>query len=318
MASTTFWVVAVAARATRSVKAGVHKPASSPKRISKRKDRRLDTVQRLVQHPPQGDRSEQGGDLAIGRLGASAIPNSLETHLIGHVRPVVRLDVIERPFDDDPAQFPKPILQLGLELVAGLGVGSALRNRTMRRPISVITGTKRTVRGDKEVAKCVAERSAAHVAWSIGASFPVEEQSLVDPVTSQERRLVFQVDERTGLADSSQVSLENHRNSAKSAALARSHPADTPSAWAAVSGLVNPRISSDIACRTFLAATVERFWLSERLLRVDDAIHLASFSPAGGGKGVGVIIPNLLSYRGNCVVVDPKGENFRANSGPPP
>src|SRR5208282_5851549 len=31
------------------------------------------------------------------------------------------LDLIERPFDDDPAQFSKLIVQLGVELVAGLG-----------------------------------------------------------------------------------------------------------------------------------------------------------------------------------------------------
>ena len=32
--------------------------------------------------------------------------------------------------------------------------------------------------------------------------------------------------------------------------------------------------------------------------------------PAGAGKGIAVLIPNLLSYRGNCVVTDPKGELF--------
>ena len=31
---------------------------------------------------------------------------------------------------------------------------------------------------------------------------------------------------------------------------------------------------------------------------------------AGAGKGVAVLIPNLLSYAGNCVVVDPKGELY--------
>ena len=34
---------------------------------------------------------------------------------------VARLDVIEGPFDDEPAQFSKLIVQLGLELMAGLG-----------------------------------------------------------------------------------------------------------------------------------------------------------------------------------------------------
>src|SRR5271163_4327723 len=88
------------------------------------------------------------------------------------------------------------------------GVDSALRNRTTRRPTSAITGIKRTVRGNKEVAKCVAERDAAHVAWFIGASFPVEEQSLVDPVTSRERRLEFQaVESQVG-----QLKPSHHQN----------------------------------------------------------------------------------------------------------
>ena len=53
---------------------------------------------------------------------------------------------------------------LSLELVADLGVSSALRKPTIRRPISVSTGIKRTVNGSKEVAKCVAERSLKQVA----------------------------------------------------------------------------------------------------------------------------------------------------------
>jgi type IV secretion system protein VirD4 len=38
--------------------------------------------------------------------------------------------------------------------------------------------------------------------------------------------------------------------------------------------------------------------------------HCITFAPTGSGKGVGVIIPNLLSYAGPVVVIDPKGENF--------
>jgi type IV secretion system protein VirD4 len=34
------------------------------------------------------------------------------------------------------------------------------------------------------------------------------------------------------------------------------------------------------------------------------------FAPQGAGKGVGVVIPNLLSYPGSIIVTDPKGENF--------
>ena len=38
--------------------------------------------------------------------------------------------------------------------------------------------------------------------------------------------------------------------------------------------------------------------------------HLLTVAPTGGGKGVGAIIPALLSYDGPVVVVDPKGENL--------
>jgi type IV secretion system protein VirD4 len=38
--------------------------------------------------------------------------------------------------------------------------------------------------------------------------------------------------------------------------------------------------------------------------------HLVTFASTGSGKGVGVIIPNLLHYSGPAIVIDPKGENF--------
>jgi type IV secretion system protein VirD4 len=37
--------------------------------------------------------------------------------------------------------------------------------------------------------------------------------------------------------------------------------------------------------------------------------HLISIAPTRSGKGVSLIIPNLLIYRGSVLVVDPKGEN---------
>ena len=37
--------------------------------------------------------------------------------------------------------------------------------------------------------------------------------------------------------------------------------------------------------------------------------HLLSIAPTRSGKGVSLIIPNLLNYRGSVLVVDPKGEN---------
>lgn len=48
-----------------------------------------------------------------------------------------------------------------------------------------------------------------------------------------------------------------------------------------------------------------------RLIRQDEQTHTLLVAPTGGGKGVGVIIPNLLTYGGSVVCVDVKGENWR-------
>jgi type IV secretion system protein VirD4 len=90
--------------------------------------------------------------------------------------------------------------------------------------------------------------------------------------------------------------------------------ADPPSPAAAVSGLFSPRIRSELACLTFFSALFGGKWLSNRLIRVRDYVHLLTCSPAGGGKGIAALIPNLLSHKGNCVVVDPKGELFTATA----
>lgn len=37
--------------------------------------------------------------------------------------------------------------------------------------------------------------------------------------------------------------------------------------------------------------------------------HLLTFAPTRAGKGTTAIIPNLLTYRGSALVIDPKGEN---------
>lgn len=42
--------------------------------------------------------------------------------------------------------------------------------------------------------------------------------------------------------------------------------------------------------------------------------HCLVVAPTGRGKGVGFVIPNLLSYKGSAVVLDVKGENFEATS----
>ena len=49
--------------------------------------------------------------------------------------------------------------------------------------------------------------------------------------------------------------------------------------------------------------------LGGKWLRSDEAGHLITFAPTRRGKGVGQIIPTLLTYDGACFVTDIKGEN---------
>lgn len=49
----------------------------------------------------------------------------------------------------------------------------------------------------------------------------------------------------------------------------------------------------------------------QRFIRFDRPGHLLTFAPTRSGKGVGVVIPNLLDHPGSVVVTDIKGENFR-------
>jgi type IV secretion system protein VirD4 len=46
-------------------------------------------------------------------------------------------------------------------------------------------------------------------------------------------------------------------------------------------------------------------------LRYNDDEGLAIvFAPTGSGKGVGLVLPNLLDYQGSVICTDPKGENY--------
>ena len=85
---------------------------------------------------------------------------------------------------------------------------------------------------------------------------------------------------------------------------------DRPSRGQALRSLVSPAMPSERAVRQFTAAFFNSRSADE-LIRIRDFVHLATFAPAGGGKSVSVLYPNLLSYEGNCVVVDPKGELFK-------
>lgn len=47
----------------------------------------------------------------------------------------------------------------------------------------------------------------------------------------------------------------------------------------------------------------------------DGQTHVLVAAPTGSGKGVGVVIPNLLNWNGSAVVLDIKGENHQLTSG---
>lgn len=53
---------------------------------------------------------------------------------------------------------------------------------------------------------------------------------------------------------------------------------------------------------------------SDRLIGWQQEGHLLTVAPTGAGKGVGVVIPNLLTYPGSIVAIDPKGENYQISS----
>ncbi|WP_054310774.1 conjugal transfer protein TraG [Mesorhizobium sp. 1M-11] len=55
--------------------------------------------------------------------------------------------------------------------------------------------------------------------------------------------------------------------------------------------------------------------LQERYLRHDGPEHVMAFAPTRSGKGVGLVIPTLLSWTGSTVIHDIKGENWQLTSG---
>ena len=55
--------------------------------------------------------------------------------------------------------------------------------------------------------------------------------------------------------------------------------------------------------------------LGKRYLRHNGAEHLLCFAPTRSGKGVGLVIPTLLTWPGSCIVHDIKGENWELTAG---
>ncbi|CCW16685.1 Type IV secretion system protein VirD4 [Sphingobium indicum BiD32] len=56
-------------------------------------------------------------------------------------------------------------------------------------------------------------------------------------------------------------------------------------------------------------------WHEKRYLRHDGPEHVLCFAPTRSGKGVGLVIPSLLTWPGSCVVHDIKGENWTLTAG---
>jgi len=55
--------------------------------------------------------------------------------------------------------------------------------------------------------------------------------------------------------------------------------------------------------------------LGARYLRHDGPEHVMAFAPTRSGKGVGLVVPTLLSWTGSAVVHDIKGENWQLTAG---
>ena len=52
-----------------------------------------------------------------------------------------------------------------------------------------------------------------------------------------------------------------------------------------------------------------------RLIGWNDDRHILTMAGSRAGKGVSLIVPNLLLYPGSALVIDPKGENARITAG---
>jgi type IV secretion system protein VirD4 len=83
-------------------------------------------------------------------------------------------------------------------------------------------------------------------------------------------------------------------------------PAEGAPLGGAVKALLNLRLSAADACREFFR---NLNWLRHkqgRLVLLPQAVHTSVFCPTGGGKGVSLILPFLLTSTESCVVVDGK------------
>jgi type IV secretion system protein VirD4 len=65
----------------------------------------------------------------------------------------------------------------------------------------------------------------------------------------------------------------------------------------------------------FRSAGVFLGQFQEKYLRHDGPEHVMAFAPTRSGKGVGLVVPTLLSWTGSAVIHDIKGENWQLTAG---
>src|SRR4051812_34985350 len=103
----------------------------------------------------------------------------------------------------------------------------------MRRPIGAIAGIRRTVSGNKEVAKCVASSATEAVAWSIESASPVRWYGLITSNSPRSRLILQAVAPPCGGTEAS-CREKGTRFTAKSLAVTRLHPREGSTATVAV------------------------------------------------------------------------------------
>jgi type IV secretion system protein VirD4 len=89
------------------------------------------------------------------------------------------------------------------------------------------------------------------------------------------------------------------------------HIEGKPTLLQGVRALFDFRFSAKAACQKFLMACQRQ--PPKFLVRLTRAVHTAIFAPTGVGKGVSFIIPFLKTCPDSAVVVDFKGENYKAS-----
>lgn len=80
------------------------------------------------------------------------------------------------------------------------------------------------------------------------------------------------------------------------------------SKWDGITALFDWKLSPEQAVKRFFTSSQKK--QPPFTVRITP-VHLACFSPTGGGKGVSLVIPSLLSARESTVTTDFKGENYQ-------